>query len=525
MQTLKTGATLQDGKYKIMRVLGQGGFGITYLAENQYLGSQVAIKEFFFKQYCERDESTSHVTVGTQSAKTEVSRYQEKFMKEARTIARLNHPNITKIHDVFKENNTAYFVMDYLRGENLSECIKHQGRLSESVAIDYIRQVGNALSYIHTQNLNHLDVKPSNIMITDNGRKAVLIDFGTSKQYDAISGNQTSTTPAGVSHGYAPIEQYKEGGVREFSPQTDIYSLGATLYKLITGNTPPQATEIIVDGWNPVYPQEITAETRAAIGKAMETRKVNRPGKIDTFLNLLGRPSNHNGEHRSTPVNDNEDTQINIDYQQLMDAQRQKEREKEEIEAKRRLEEEKKKIEQRKKEEGEIHWSKKDPKKLDTVYHDSVGFIYGGILAGSVLTIIFALIRILSSQDFEEDLNWDTIPCILLGILGLMGSLGLRKRESGSVFLCLLYSWLCTISNAFGIIISITEESFPNLLSIAWLIFGFILISKLHTSADIKQIFTKEYRKLSGIQILLSVTNIVYQSIIFLSVIYYICYM
>lgn len=285
MQHLKNGSSLQGGKYKIEKVLGQGGFGITYLATQELLDRKVCIKEFFFKEYCERDEATSHVTLGTQSSREMVERFMAKFLKEARTISKLEHPNIIRIHDIFMENNTAYYVMDYIDGESLSEMVKRRGALPESEAVEYIKQVASALDFIHQHSINHLDVKPANIMVSNSDGKAILIDFGLSKQYDA-QGGQTSTTPVGISHGYAPMEQYKQGGVNSFSPQTDIYSLGATLYKLVTGNTPPQAMDLIDEGL-PSLPSSLSASVVEAIKKAMQFRKVDRPENITEFLNFL----------------------------------------------------------------------------------------------------------------------------------------------------------------------------------------------------------------------------------------------
>ena len=236
MQQLKVGSFLQGGKYKIEKVLGQGGFGITYLATQELLDRKVCIKEFFFKEYCERDEATSYVSLGTQSNHELVERFMNKFLKEARTISQLEHRNIIRIHDIFKENNTAYYVMDYVEGESLNEMVKRRGALPEKEAVAYVERVADALKYIHERNINHLDIKPSNIMIRQGDYRVILIDFGLSKQYNEYGG-QTSTTPVGISHGYAPMEQYKQGGVSTFSPQTDIYALGATLYKLVTGNT------------------------------------------------------------------------------------------------------------------------------------------------------------------------------------------------------------------------------------------------------------------------------------------------
>ena len=243
MNALKTNAVLQNGKYRIEGVLGQGGFGITYLASQVALNRKVTIKEFFMKELCNRDEQTSQVSVPSMGSVDTVARFRAKFVKEAQTIAALNNPHIIHIHDIFEENGTAYYVMDYLSGGLLSDLVQRNGVLDEATAIGYIRQVADALSYIHARNINHLDIKPSNVLIDGNGN-AVVIDFGLSKRYDE-TGSQTSTTPVGISHGFAPLEQYQPGGVSTFSPTTDIYSLGATLYKLLSGQTPPNATALL----------------------------------------------------------------------------------------------------------------------------------------------------------------------------------------------------------------------------------------------------------------------------------------
>ena len=294
MQTLRENTTLQSGKYRIIKVLGQGGFGITYLAEQVMLGREVAIKEFFYRDYCDREEGTSHVTLGTQSNRETVQRFMNKFLKEARTISQLDHPNIIKIHDIFEENNTAYYVMEYIEGENLSEMVKRHGALPEATAVAYIRKVADALAYIHARSINHLDVKPGNIMLRQHDQQIVLIDFGLSKQYDEV-GSQTSSTPVGVSQGYAPVEQYSPGGVPTFSPSTDIYSMGATLYWLIIGKTPPNANEVLNMGLPPM-PSYVSASVKKAIESAMQAKKVDRPQSVEAFLNLFDK-----GKSTSTP--------------------------------------------------------------------------------------------------------------------------------------------------------------------------------------------------------------------------------
>jgi serine/threonine protein kinase len=277
---LQEGATLQSGKYKIEKVLGQGGFGITYLAEQTSLQKTVAIKEFFFKEYCVRCTDSS-VALTNPNNSDMLNRFLMKFEKEARTISNLDNPNIISIHDTFKENGTAYYVMDYIEGESLEAMIKRVGALKGYKAIEYFKQIAGALSYIHKRKINHLDVKPANIMIRKSDDKAILIDFGLSKQYNA-RGGQTSTTPVGISHGYAPIEQYNPNGVETFSPQTDIYSLGATLFKMVTGTTPPSSLEISNNGFPSL--KNIDQSTADIIKSCMAVKKADRVQNADLLL-------------------------------------------------------------------------------------------------------------------------------------------------------------------------------------------------------------------------------------------------
>ena len=290
---LQSKATLQEGKYRIEAVLGQGGFGITYLATQKIVVKggigeleteiKVAIKEFFMKDVCNRDSHTSYITIPSVGSKELVERFRQKFIKEAQNISRLKHPNIVKVLDVFEENGTAYYVMEYSPGGSLQQYLSENAPLQETEILYYIRKIADALDYIHSQHMIHLDIKPGNILRRDNA-EPVIIDFGLSKQYDEW-GYQTSTTPVGISAGYAPIEQYKKGGNQTFSPSTDIYSLGATLYKMITGNTPPDASDIIDNGLS--LPENISPGIKEVIRKAMETRRSDRPQTISEFLAIL----------------------------------------------------------------------------------------------------------------------------------------------------------------------------------------------------------------------------------------------
>ena len=283
MTMLKQGTLLENGKYRIEKVIGQGGFGITYLGEQVGLGRKVAIKEFFMKDLCNRDSGDSRVYTLSKGSAELVERYRAKFIKEARNLAALRHTNIVSVIDVFESNDTAYYVMEYHSGGSLADKVKN-GPLAEADAVRYIKQAAAALDYIHARQIMHLDVKPANILLDDED-SAVLIDFGLAKQYDE-AGHQTSATPVGISHGYAPMEQYRSGGVETFSPVVDIYSLGATLYKLVTGLTPPEASDIFDSGL-PKLPATLSAGVRSAIEKAMQPRRVERPQSVGEFLALL----------------------------------------------------------------------------------------------------------------------------------------------------------------------------------------------------------------------------------------------
>ena len=283
---LRQGTYLQGGKYQIVSVLGQGGFGITYLAEQVLVKRKVCIKEFFPKEYYKRDDDSSAANLMSDGFAESMNRFKAKFIKEAQTIAALDHPNIIHIFEIFEENGTAYYVMEYVEGESLSDKVKRSGAMDEAEAIGYIHQIAEALGYIHSEQIMHLDVKPANVMVRSRDNRAILIDFGLAKHYDTASGEATSTTPVGVSHGFAPMEQYKEGGVSTFSPETDIYSLGATLYYLVTGTIPPQASDISEDGL-PTLPSHLSVGVRRAITTAMQSRRKDRPHSIAEFLGLL----------------------------------------------------------------------------------------------------------------------------------------------------------------------------------------------------------------------------------------------
>ena len=244
---LKTGTRLKSGTYAIRRVLGQGGFGITYEAEQVLLGKRVAIKEFFLSGTCDRDDDGKKIFV-LRSSRELFKSHKKRFLNEARRLAHLSNTHLVPVHDLFEENGTAYYVMDFVEGESLADILKRSGRpFDENTVTGILKQMLEALGSIHHQvpSLCHLDIKPANIMVDGKG-KAVLIDFGASKYVATADEERSSSSSFAYTPGYAPIEQL--AGIREnMGPWTDFYALGATLYNLLTGKKPNDPSVINSD--------------------------------------------------------------------------------------------------------------------------------------------------------------------------------------------------------------------------------------------------------------------------------------
>lgn len=237
--------------YRIERVLGQGSFGITYVANVRLKGrlgaiestAMVAIKEFFLRDVSSRNG----LRVFSVSDSTLCSDYRRDFLREAQNLSRLDNDHIVKVLETIEENDTVYYVMEYLSGGNLDQHILSHGKLSCREALDIAIQIGEALKCMHAQHMLHLDLKPLNVMRGEDGH-IVLIDFGLSKCFGADGQPESSTRIGQGTTGYAPIEQHSFKKADGFMPTLDIYALGATLFKMLTGCVPPEASVVLNEG-------------------------------------------------------------------------------------------------------------------------------------------------------------------------------------------------------------------------------------------------------------------------------------
>lgn len=231
------------GRYTIEKVLGQGGFGITYLGIDELHEKKVAIKEFFPQGIVTRNiEYEDAVTVTFVGEKDNYNKGKEKFLKEARIMARFSKDEgIVKAQDFFEINNTAYIVMEYLEGITLKQYLRENERIEPEELLELFVPLIESLDEIHSQGLIHRDISPDNIMVLLGG-KIKLMDFGAARDYTDFGEKSLSLI---LKPGYAPPEQYQTHGVQ--GPWTDIYALCATMYKCLTGENPPDAIERVMD--------------------------------------------------------------------------------------------------------------------------------------------------------------------------------------------------------------------------------------------------------------------------------------
>jgi len=236
-QSLAPGTMLQNGAFETQNALGRGGFGITYTARDVRLERDVAIKEFFPEGCARNGNAVAPGNLSDEDFRAALGNFED----EARVLARFGHPNIVDVYSVFEENDTAYMVMEWVRGASLQNLVEERGAFSPEEAVALIEPICDALETVHGASLLHGDITPSNIMRTENGR-VVLLDFGLTRRI-AQAGYATmrlSNTRLGTA-GYAPLEQY--GRQSTLVAASDVYSLAATLFFLLTGETPPEATD------------------------------------------------------------------------------------------------------------------------------------------------------------------------------------------------------------------------------------------------------------------------------------------
>ncbi len=279
------------GDYTIRRVLGAGGFGITYLADEQALSRRVSIKEYFPADFAIRDESK----VASPRSKGSASDYAwglDRFVEEAQTLAKFNHPNIVKVHRIFRANGTAYMVLHFEEGQSLKTWLKALGRAPRQREIDGIlAPLLDALEAIHKADFLHRDIAPDNIIIRNSG-DPVLIDFGAARG-ELAAHSKTKTVSALVKPGYSPYEQYAESS-RQQGPWTDIYALAATLYHAIAGKRPPDSpSRMLKDEMVPVRDAAL-AGYRAGFLEALQRGLAiaidQRPQSISAWRGALLAP-------------------------------------------------------------------------------------------------------------------------------------------------------------------------------------------------------------------------------------------
>ena len=269
------GQSLQNGKYSLDRELGRGSFGITYQATNLALERQVAIK----------------MLAPVRGEDSNATDWFARFQNEAKRLAKCSHPNIVRVLDFFGENGYPYIVMDYIRGPTLAQIVSDGNQLSETTAIEYIKQTGQALSAVHEQALLlHQDVKPKNLILCQDNQQVILIDFGIARE---LSGEKLHNSENLLSEGYAPIEQYLLDSPRTFA--TDIYGLAATLYTLLTGKIPPSAISR-AHGCTLESPRQIRPELSKTVSEAvmwgMALELDSRPSCVSEWLARLTAESN-----------------------------------------------------------------------------------------------------------------------------------------------------------------------------------------------------------------------------------------
>ena len=281
--------TVLNGVYKIVSHIASGGFGNTYVAVTLNNNTKVAVKEFFMKGINEHDDAGKVLVKDEDDEKLFYSQ-RDKFQKEAQTLACLKNSHIVGVFDAFIANNTAYYIMEFVDGENLSQIIKKSGKLSENDASLLFLQIIDALYAIHQKGVLHLDIKPANVLVDKEGQ-AKIIDFGASKIQNAGNDTIASFTPA-----YAPLELQQQNSAA-IGPWTDIYSAGATYYFMLTGKKPPQETDIVEKGRGAfLFDGNVNERNKRLIVWMMQPVRSKRPQNVQQVISFLTNPNSVKNE-------------------------------------------------------------------------------------------------------------------------------------------------------------------------------------------------------------------------------------
>ncbi len=292
MDTLKPGVRLDD--YRLLDVLGGGGFSIVYLARHRRFGSHYVIKEYFPRKLARR-ETDGAVAALCPDTEARLNRGRKLFFQEASTLAELKHPNIVNVVNFFRANGTVYMVMDYQEGANLQDYLKkYKGGLSEKFLRVVFPRLLNGLAAIHAQDLLHLDIKPGNIHIRRGGRP-ILLDFGAVHGFPQSRREQPSQV---VTAGFSAPEQYDREGL--LGPWTDIYSVGATMRACIEGTSPPSAKQRVArDRMVPAvmrFKKHYSHGLLTAIDRALDLDPQCRPRSVAQFREMLKASADIDGD-------------------------------------------------------------------------------------------------------------------------------------------------------------------------------------------------------------------------------------
>jgi len=285
--------------YRIERVLGRGGFGVTYLARDINLDLQVAIKEYFPRDYSSRSNTMSIRPSGGAEEKDIFESGRRRFLQEGQTMARFRHPNIVAIKQFFEAKGTAYLVMDYCDGRSLDEILRSEGLLSQLRLEVIWNLLLSGLDKVHAAGFLHRDIKPANIFIQTDW-SPILLDFGSAIK---TAGQLNRVVTTLVADGYSPIEQYDERGVQ--GPYTDIYGLAATLYRAVTGIRPQISTVRVfndsVEAATKLGAGRYSQNLLAAIDAGMAVRPEHRPQNVAQWRAMMGGPPKKSGPQKSKP--------------------------------------------------------------------------------------------------------------------------------------------------------------------------------------------------------------------------------